>query len=53
LSYYLLGFWFVVLWGGEINAEGLSETIKAAGMRERKKEGHYSGKRIKKRMRGE
>jgi hypothetical protein len=39
--------------GGKNLVEGLSETIKAAGMRERKEEWHYSGERIKERMRGD
>jgi hypothetical protein len=38
--------------GGKISVEGLSETIKAARMRERKEEWHSSGERIKERMRG-
>ena len=39
--------------GGKNFVEGLSETIKARRMRERKEEGHSSGERIKERMRGE
>jgi hypothetical protein len=39
--------------GGENRRGRLSETIKAAGMRESRKEGMECGKVIKTRMRGE
>jgi hypothetical protein len=43
--------WFVV--EGKISVEGLSETIKAARMRESGKEGRECGEVIKARMRGD
>jgi hypothetical protein len=56
-SVLFISFWFLGLGLGVVEGKilwrELSETIKARGMREIKKEGHYSGERIKERIRGE